>query len=100
MSVPVPSYVYTYIKIGFLKQLIMDEKAIGKLKAFKEIEDFIEYMEKNKDIPKVESIKRLYSMKTGSNLKFTQSKLFKSMLKLNGFLDYCDKRGCIWKLNI
>lgn len=44
VPVIVPSYAFTLIKIGFLKQLIMDEIALGKLKSITNIEQFIEYI--------------------------------------------------------
>ncbi|MHA1670288.1 MAG: V-type ATPase subunit [Promethearchaeota archaeon] len=45
MMISVPSYVYTYIKIGSLKQLIIDDNTLKKLKDFDEIEDFINFIE-------------------------------------------------------
>jgi vacuolar-type H+-ATPase subunit C/Vma6 len=45
MIVPVPSYVYTFIKIGSLKQLIIDDNTLEKLKEFNEIEGFINFIE-------------------------------------------------------
>lgn len=44
MSIVIPSYAYTFIKIGFLRQLIMDEITLEKLKETKEIKQFIESM--------------------------------------------------------
>ncbi len=43
-SVTVPSYAYTLIKIGFLKQLIMDEISFHKLDEITDINEFIEYL--------------------------------------------------------
>jgi V/A-type H+-transporting ATPase subunit C len=43
-SVVVPSYAFTLIKIGFLKQLIMDENTIQKLEKITDIKEFIEYI--------------------------------------------------------
>jgi len=43
-SVTVPSYAYTLIKIGFLKQLIMDEVSFHKLDEITDINEFIEYL--------------------------------------------------------
>ena len=45
MIIPVPSYVYTFIKIGSLKQLIIDDNTLEKLKEFNEIEGFINFIE-------------------------------------------------------
>ena len=45
-SVIVPSYSYTYIKIGFLKQLIMDEITLKKLEEIDEIKQFTEFISK------------------------------------------------------
>ena len=45
MMIPVPSYVYTYIKIGSLKQLIIDDNTLEELKRINEIEDFINFIE-------------------------------------------------------
>ena len=44
MSVIIPSYAYTYIKIGYLKQLIIDDVSLAKLKTFSNIQDFIEFI--------------------------------------------------------
>ncbi len=43
-SIVVPSYAYTVIKIGFLKQLIMDEITLQKLKEITDIKEFIEFI--------------------------------------------------------
>ena len=43
-SVIVPAYSYTLIKIGFLKQLIMDEITLNKLKEIKDIKEFVEFI--------------------------------------------------------
>jgi vacuolar-type H+-ATPase subunit C/Vma6 len=43
-SVVVPSYAFTLIKIGFLKQLIMDDITLQKLENIKDIKQFIEYI--------------------------------------------------------
>ncbi len=40
----IPSYAYTYIKIGFLKQLIMNEFELEQMKNIYEIKEFIEYI--------------------------------------------------------
>ncbi len=45
MMIPVPSYVYTFIKIGSLKQLIIDDNTLEKLKDINEIEGFINFIE-------------------------------------------------------
>ena len=44
MSVVVNSYAFTYIKITFLKQLIMDEFTLQKLKGITEIKQLIEFI--------------------------------------------------------
>ncbi len=44
MSIVVPSYAYTLIKIGYLKQLIMDEVTLQKLNEITEIKEFIEFI--------------------------------------------------------
>jgi len=44
MSVVVNSYAFTYIKIAFLKQLIMDEFTLQKLKGITEIKQLIEFI--------------------------------------------------------
>jgi V/A-type H+-transporting ATPase subunit C len=44
MGIIIPSYAYTYIKIGFLKQLIMDENTLKNLKKIKDIVELIEYI--------------------------------------------------------
>ena len=44
MSVIVPSYAYTVIKIGFLKQVIMDEATLQKLNEIQEIKQFAEFI--------------------------------------------------------
>lgn len=44
MSVVVPSYSYTFIKIGFLKQVIMDKITLQKLKEIQEIKQFTEFI--------------------------------------------------------
>ncbi|TFF87782.1 MAG: hypothetical protein EU549_04150 [Promethearchaeota archaeon] len=44
MSVTVPSYVYTYIKIGFLKKLVMSKEEIDELENFTEIKELISYI--------------------------------------------------------
>jgi vacuolar-type H+-ATPase subunit C/Vma6 len=44
MSVIVPSYVYTYIKIGFLKKLVMSKEELEELENFTEIKDLISYI--------------------------------------------------------
>ncbi|MEJ2252059.1 MAG: V-type ATPase subunit, partial [Candidatus Lokiarchaeota archaeon] len=41
MSIMVPSYAYTYIKIGFLKELIMEEEELKQLDSIMNIEDLI-----------------------------------------------------------
>ncbi|MFX0021547.1 MAG: V-type ATPase subunit [Candidatus Hermodarchaeota archaeon] len=43
-SVIVPSYAFTLIKIGFLKQLIMDDMTLQKLEDISEIKQFIEFI--------------------------------------------------------
>lgn len=43
--ITVPSYDFTFIKIGSLKQLIIDEVTLDKLKDFDEIEGFLNYIE-------------------------------------------------------
>ncbi|TXT67592.1 MAG: V-type ATP synthase subunit C [Promethearchaeota archaeon] len=45
MSVIVPSYAYTYIKIGFLKQIIMPQKERDKLSKVIDIKEFISIIE-------------------------------------------------------
>ncbi len=65
MSVPA-TYAYTYIKIIFLKQLIMDSGTLQKLKDITEIDEFIRFIEpfypglKIKDFSIEEIEKRLY----------------------------------------
>ncbi len=44
MSVIVPSYAYTVIKIGFLKQVIMNEATLQKLNDIQEITQFTEFI--------------------------------------------------------
>ncbi|MFX1317161.1 MAG: V-type ATPase subunit [Promethearchaeota archaeon] len=44
MSVIVPSYAFTLIKIGFLKQLIMDEKTLKNLEEINEVKQFTEFI--------------------------------------------------------
>ena len=44
MSVIIPSYAYTYVKIGFLNQLIIDDVSLAKLKTFSDIQGFIEFI--------------------------------------------------------
>jgi len=43
-SVVVPSYAYTLIKIGFLKQLVMDDVTLNKLNDINDIKEFIEFI--------------------------------------------------------
>ena len=43
-SVIVPSYSYTVIKIGFLKQLIMDETTLKKMEEINDIKEFVEFL--------------------------------------------------------
>ncbi|MBY9002798.1 MAG: V-type ATPase subunit [Candidatus Lokiarchaeota archaeon] len=43
-SIIIPSYAYTYIKIGFLNQLIIDDVSLAKLKTFSNIQEFIEFI--------------------------------------------------------
>ncbi len=43
--ITVPSYDFTFIKIASLKQLIIDEETLDKLKDFNEIEGFLNYIE-------------------------------------------------------
>ncbi|MFW9901372.1 MAG: V-type ATPase subunit [Candidatus Thorarchaeota archaeon] len=43
-SVTVPSYAYTLIKIGYLKQLLMDKSSFQKLDEITDINEFIEYI--------------------------------------------------------
>ena len=43
-SVIVPSYSYTLIKIGFLKQLVIDETTLKNLKEIDDIREFIEFI--------------------------------------------------------
>ena len=43
MSVIVPSYTYTYIKIDFLKQLIIDNETLKKLRLIDDIREFINF---------------------------------------------------------
>ena len=43
-SVIVPAYSFTLIKIDFLKQLIMDEITLNKLKEIKHIQEFVEFI--------------------------------------------------------
>ncbi|MFO8018846.1 MAG: V-type ATPase subunit [Promethearchaeia archaeon] len=40
----IPSYAYTYIKIGFLKKLIMDQDSLNRLEELDEIEKFVEFV--------------------------------------------------------
>ena len=44
MSVIVPSYTYTYIKIDFLKQLIIDNETLKKLRLIDDIREFINFI--------------------------------------------------------
>jgi vacuolar-type H+-ATPase subunit C/Vma6 len=44
VSVIVPSYVYTYIKIGFLKGLVMSEEELEELSKFSEIKELINFI--------------------------------------------------------
>ena len=44
MSVVVNSYAFTYIKIGFLRQLVMDDFTLQKLKQITDIKQFIEFI--------------------------------------------------------
>jgi len=44
MSVIVPSYTYTYIKIEFLKYIVMDEDTLRELRDLSSIEEFIEFI--------------------------------------------------------
>ncbi|MFX0057797.1 MAG: V-type ATPase subunit [Candidatus Hodarchaeota archaeon] len=41
-SIIIPSYAYTYIKVNFLKNLLIDEASLKKLKKIKDIKEFIE----------------------------------------------------------
>lgn len=43
-AIEVPSYAFSLIKIGFLKQLIMDDTTLQKLQEITEIKQFIEYI--------------------------------------------------------
>lgn len=43
-SVLIPSYVYTYIKINFLKKLIIEEGVLLKLKEIDDVKQFIEFL--------------------------------------------------------
>ncbi len=43
-AIEVPSYAFSLIKIGFLKQLIMDDTTLQKLEEITEIKQFIEYI--------------------------------------------------------
>ncbi|MFW9829958.1 MAG: V-type ATPase subunit, partial [Candidatus Thorarchaeota archaeon] len=43
-STLIPSYVYTYIKINFLRKLIIEEDILPKLKEISGIEEFIEFI--------------------------------------------------------
>ena len=43
-STLIPSYVYTYIKIDFLKKLIIGEENLLRLKKFENIKDLIEFI--------------------------------------------------------
>lgn len=44
MSIIIPSYAYTYIKIEYLKVLIMDEVALKALRKIEEIQEFINFI--------------------------------------------------------
>ena len=44
MSIIVPSYSYTYIKIGYLKQIIMDEVTLNNLTDIQDIRQFTEFI--------------------------------------------------------
>ncbi|MFX0031475.1 MAG: V-type ATPase subunit [Candidatus Hodarchaeota archaeon] len=44
-STLIPSYVYTYIKINFLKQLIIRDESLSELKEFNDIREFIEFIQ-------------------------------------------------------
>ncbi|MFX1412224.1 MAG: V-type ATPase subunit, partial [Promethearchaeota archaeon] len=43
-STLIPSYVYTYIKINFLRKLIIEETILPKLKEISGIEEFVEFI--------------------------------------------------------
>jgi vacuolar-type H+-ATPase subunit C/Vma6 len=43
-SIVVPSYAYTVIKIGFLKQLVMDEVMLQKLDEITDIREFVDFI--------------------------------------------------------
>ncbi|MFW9771756.1 MAG: V-type ATPase subunit [Promethearchaeota archaeon] len=43
-STLIPSYVYTYIKINFLRKLIIEENILPKLKEISGIEEFVEFI--------------------------------------------------------
>jgi len=43
-STLIPSYVYTYIKINFLKRLIIRDENLSELKEFNNIKEFIEFI--------------------------------------------------------
>ncbi|MFX0002036.1 MAG: V-type ATPase subunit [Candidatus Hodarchaeota archaeon] len=43
-AIEVPSYAFTLIKIGFLKQLIMDDNTLQKLEEITDIKQFLEYI--------------------------------------------------------
>jgi vacuolar-type H+-ATPase subunit C/Vma6 len=63
MSILIPSYAYTYIKIGFLKQLLMDENTINKLKEINQIKELTEFISRyypgmNLKSYKIEDIER------------------------------------------
>ena len=43
-AIEVPSYAFTLIKIGYLKQLIMDDNTLQKLEEITDIKQFLEYI--------------------------------------------------------
>jgi vacuolar-type H+-ATPase subunit C/Vma6 len=43
-SIIIPSYAYTYIKINFLKKLIIDDESLKKLKKINDIKEYIEFI--------------------------------------------------------
>lgn len=78
-SIIVPHYAYTYIKIGFLKQLIIDDVSLAKLKTFSNIQEFIDFIR-----PYYPEIK----IKKFTIVEIEQS-LFHTLIKLIGKILFC-----------
>ncbi len=74
MTFQIPSYAYTYVKIGYLKMIIMDEPALKKLRSIENFEEFLEFIKPYYPDMKIEA----------PTVEEVESKLYNIFIKVIG----------------